>query len=140
MNKKHLLAGVFLSLLVVGPLMALDVTIDIKPGSDDNAINLGSNGVVPVAILSTAEFDATDVDPETVVLEGSTVAIRGNGKKYLAQEEDINSDGLTDLVLQVETENFTPGSLQDGVASLSGKTTGGQLIEGEDTITIVPPE
>ena len=37
---------------------SIGVEIDIKPGSGENSINLGSNGVVPVAILSTQSFDA----------------------------------------------------------------------------------
>jgi len=35
------------------------VMIDIKPGSADNPVKLGSPGVLPVAILTTPEFDAT---------------------------------------------------------------------------------
>lgn len=31
--------------------------IDVKPGSDDNTINLNSEGVVPVAVLQTDEFN-----------------------------------------------------------------------------------
>lgn len=44
----------------------ISVTIDIKPGSYPNSINLGSNGNVLVAIFSTEDFDATTVDPLTV--------------------------------------------------------------------------
>jgi hypothetical protein len=42
--------------------LTIPVLIDIKPGSDPNSINLGSRGTVPVAILSTQDFDATTVD------------------------------------------------------------------------------
>ena len=42
------------------------VEIDIKPGSDPNSINLRSKGVIPVAILTTEDFDATTVDPLSV--------------------------------------------------------------------------
>ena len=38
-----------------------EVTIDIKPGDPSNTINLRSNGVIPVAILSSASFDALQV-------------------------------------------------------------------------------
>jgi len=117
------------------------VDIDIKPGSYPNCINLGSNGVVPVAILSSADFDATiEVDRDTVELAGAGVAVRGKNNKLLAHEEDVNDDGLLDLVCQVETENLDPGTFQDGYAVLTGKTIGGQDIEGMDEITIVPPE
>ena len=114
------------------------VTIDIKPGSYPNTINLGSNGVVPVAILSDADFDATTVDPATVTLAGATVAIRGKGDRLLAAAEDIDDDGDLDLVLKIVTENFDPDGFQDGWAVLTGQTYDGQEIEGKDTITIVP--
>ena len=116
------------------------VAIDIKPGSYPNAINLGSNGVIPVAILSDGAFDATTVNPETVSLAGAGVAVRGKGNKYLAQEEDVNADGLLDLTIQVETENLDPGQLQDGDAVITGSTYDGVTFEGQDEITIVPPE
>jgi len=116
------------------------VDIDIKPGSYPNSINLGSNGVVPVAILSSLEFDALTVDPETVTLAGAGVAVRGKGNKLLASEEDVDGDGLLDLSLKVETENLDPGTFQDGYAILEGATYDGDPIEGYDEITIVPPE
>lgn len=120
------------------------VEIDIKPGSYPNTINLGSNGVVPVGIISSEGFDATAVAPENVFLAGSGVAIRGKGNKYLAHEEDVNGDGLMDLVVQVETENLDPGEFQDGYAVLKIHQTSDQnspvLYQGSDEITIVPPE
>ncbi len=116
------------------------VDIDIKPGSYPNSINLGSHGSIPVAILSSEEFDATTVDPETVTLAGSGVAVRGKGNKFMAHEDDVNGDGLVDLVVQVETENFDPSSFQDGSAILTGTTYEGKSIEGSDEINIVPHE
>jgi hypothetical protein len=121
------------------PLDQIAVAIDIKPGSYPNSVNLGSQGVIPVAILSSGNFDATQVEPTSVDLAGAGVAIRGKGKA-LAHEEDANGDSLTDLVVQVETENLDPGQFQDGYAVLTGETYGGDLIEGSDEITIVPPE
>lgn len=116
------------------------VDIDIKPGSYPNTINLGSHGLIPVAILSSEEFDATTVDPETVGLAGSGVSMRGKSNRYMAHKEDANGDDLVDLVLQVATENLDPESFQDGYVILTGATFGGQVIEGKDEITIVPPE
>ncbi len=116
------------------------VTIDIKPGSYPNAINLGSQGLVPVAILSSEEFDANSVDPDTVELAGADVEVRGKSNRFMAHEEDVDGDGLLDLVVQVATANLDPNSLQDGYAVLTGKTFDGQDIKGQDEITIVPPE
>ena len=52
--------------------------------------------------------------------------------------EDVNGDGLLDLVIQVETQNFDPGQFQDGFATLTGLTFGGSSIGGVDEIVIVP--
>jgi hypothetical protein len=144
MNRKHFLAAVILlSLLVLGVQTAFALTtvqIDIKPDSDDNVINLGLQGVIPVAILSSTDFDATTVNADTVKLAGASVAVRGNSKKELAHVEDVNGDGLLDLFCKIDTENLDPGTIQDGIAYLTGETESGDSIQGSDTIQIVPPE
>ncbi len=119
-----------------------DVLIDIKPGGNPNTINLRSKGVLPVAILSSEEvgneFDATTIDLSTVQLAGAGVAVRGKNKKYMAHKEDINGDGLTDLVVQIEIKNLNPDKLEDGSAILTAQTTNGVEIRGSDKISIVP--
>jgi hypothetical protein len=114
------------------------VEIDIKPGSYPNSINLGNKGVIPVAILSSADFDATTVDPATIELAGAGVELRGKSDKAMAHEEDVDGDGLIDLVIQITTENLEPGYFQDGYATLTGSTYDGTAIEGSDEINIVP--
>jgi len=116
----------------------LTVEIDIKPGSYPNAINLGSNGVIPLAILSSPSFDAACVDPATVSLSGSGVAVRGKASRLMASMADVNNDQLLDLVLHVETENLDPGKFQGGMAVLTGETFDHRKIRGADEITIVP--
>ncbi|MBA7481861.1 Tol-Pal system protein TolB [subsurface metagenome] len=116
----------------------IEVTIDIKPGSYPNAINPGSNGVIPVAILTTDDFDAADVDPGTVMLAGAEVAVRGKADKLMARLEDVDEDGDLDLLVQVETQS--DGTLwATGSVTLTAKTYDGQDIEGEDDVIIVPP-
>lgn len=120
-----------------GPAV-IDVDIDIKPGSTPNTINLGSNGVIPVAILSSEGFDARDVDPETVQLEGKAgVRVKGNGDPQ-AIERDVNGDGVVDLEVKIEVENLEPGDIQDGEAEVTGSTMDGQDFVGTDLVTIVP--
>lgn len=120
-----------------GKCKVTTVAIDIKPGSFPNSINLSSAGVVPVAILSSATFDATQVDPATVTLAGGAVRLIGKGDKFACSAQDVNKDGLLDLVCHVVTAQFLiePG---DSVAVLEAKTLSGQAIRGEDSINIVP--
>ena len=40
--------------------------IDIRPGSDDNPINVTSRGLIPVAILGSATLDVFDLDVTTL--------------------------------------------------------------------------
>lgn len=114
------------------------VTIDIKPGSYPNSINLKSKGLVPVAILSSDTFDAAIVDANTVKLAGAGVAIKGRGSNLMARLEDVNEDGLLDLVCHIITDNLDPNAFTDGFACLTGATFDGTSVEGWDEIRIVP--
>jgi hypothetical protein len=121
-----------------GKCKAIQVAIDIKPGSDPNSINLGSAGVIPVAIFSTDTFDATTIDPFSIDLNGATVKIVGNKNlKPLCNAEDADGDGLVDLVCKVYTVDFIV-EVGESVAELHGMTVDGEEIIGQDFIRIVP--
>lgn len=60
---------------------AIPVTIDIKPGSEPNCFNNDGHGVIPVAILGSAEFDVTTIDAGSVMLEGLAVKAVGKSNK-----------------------------------------------------------
>ena len=112
------------------PALPIVIDIDIKPGSYPNSINLKSKGNVPVSILSDSTFDATTVDRSTVVFAGASPLLIGQ------TPEDINYDGLLDVVLHFKTQelNLQPG---DTEACLTGKTLSGQEFEGCDSVRIV---
>ncbi|UCF16824.1 MAG: hypothetical protein JSW59_05055, partial [Phycisphaerales bacterium] len=120
------------------PLPYIQVAIDIKPGSYPNVVNIASKGVIPVAILSRQDFDATGIDPLSVTLAGAEVAPRGKSEELLAHQTDVNKDGLTDLLVQFNTRDIEPQQLQDGTATLIGETYAGQCIRGSDAVTLVP--
>ena len=51
--------------------------IDIKPGSDKNPVSLKGKGMLPVAVLTSPEFDAASIDVATVSFEGDDTPRRG---------------------------------------------------------------
>ena len=117
---------------------AIQVTIDIKPGSDPNSINLCTMGVVPVAILSTATFDATDVDPGSLTLADAGVKMVGKSNKELCRFEDVDDDGDIDLVCKFTTVDLV--GLDESSINAILKGTLSDLttpIEGSDAIRIV---
>lgn len=113
------------------------VMIDIKPGSYPNSINPNARGVIPVAILTTADFDASTVDPQTVALEGAGARAKGKSGRY-GSMEDVDGDGDLDLVVQIE--NVIEWDTDATEATLTGETYDGITIQGTDTVNIVPPE
>lgn len=106
------------------------VTIDIKPGSFPNSINLKSKGNVPVAILSSPTFDATTVDQSTAVFINASPLSIGKTPK------DVNGDGLLDVVLHFKTQDL---DLQtgDAEACLTGEMYDGQIFKGCDSVRII---
>ena len=61
--------------------------------------------------------------------------VRGNGKPQ-ASQQDVNNDGLTDLVVHIDTQGLqlTEGDVS---ATLTGETTSGDAIEGSDSVRVI---
>jgi hypothetical protein len=70
--------------------------LDVKPESAVNPVNVEATGRLPVALISGAVLDATEIDASTLRL--------GPGGARVApphvHEEDVNGDGRADLLLQ----------------------------------------
>ena len=107
-----------------------EVIIDIKPGSDPNSINLKSKGVVPVAVLSTDEYDATLIDPATVVFAGADPV-------RWAVEDVWPFDGKDDILFHFKTQELDLDE-NSADATLTGNNTDGKSFWGTDTVNIVP--
>jgi len=128
------------------------VAVDIKPGSCPNPLNVRSRGVLPVAIVGTADFDVTEVDPDTVFLEG-VAPLRWSYEDVATPSEPLSEkescfdctdegpDGILDLTLKFETQEVVAaiGPVTDGecvVLELSGALDDGTVITGEDVVVI----
>jgi hypothetical protein len=105
------------------------IGIDIKPGSDPNSINLKAKGVVPVAVLTTNDFDASTIDPATVFFAGAS-------PKHWAIE-DVDTDGDLDMILHFKTQELNLNE-QSTTVTLIGLTYGGMPFQGTDSVNIVP--
>ena len=138
--------------------IGIGVYVDIKPGSCPNPLNLKSNGVLPVAVLGTAEFDVTTIDPETIELtregiEDGVAPIRWSYEDVATPFEgepcechDLNGDGYIDLTLKFDNQELVETlGLSDEVGNtipitLTGNLKGensGTPIEGEDCIWVL---
>jgi len=115
------------------------LTVGIQIKDDDDRppvrINPRSHGKIPVAILSTLDFNAvTDVDTHSLSF-GRT----GNEASLAfcdAAGEDVNDDGLADLVCHFNTQQ-TGLVAGDANAVLKGKTVTGTAIQGTEAIRTV---
>lgn len=114
----------------------IPVAIDIKPGSSTNPINPGTNGTIPVAILSSPTFDALSQISLNSLTFGRTGTESSLGFCNSAGE-DVNGDGIPDLVCHFYTQksDFKAG---ETLGVLKGFTVGGELIRGTDAVLIVP--
>jgi subtilisin family serine protease len=122
------------------------IRIIIRPSASPNPISLRTGGVIPVAVLSTADFDATTIDPATATLgdgtgPGTGVAQRPNGT-LMVSVEDVDGDGLNDLVLHFSIPQLIEnGDLSETTTELHLEAflaDGCSNVRGTDEVTIVP--
>lgn len=112
-----------------------EVAIDILPGSTQNVINLRSRGTVPVAILSTADFDARAMVDRTSLTFGAT----GNEASLAScnnKGSDVNHDGRLDLICHFYIQ-LTGFQAHHVLGILRGSTVGGIPFEASDVVRIV---
>lgn len=111
------------------------VEVDIKPASDPNSINPKSRGTIPVAILSTPDFDAPSEVDKTSLTFGRT-GDEPSLAKCTKSDEDVNGDGLLDVVCHFNTQE-TDFEAGDAVGILKGLRVDGGSIQGSDSVRIV---
>jgi hypothetical protein len=134
----------------------IEVAVDIKPTSCPNPLNVKNNGVLPVAIVGTEDFDVTTVDPASVRLIGvapircSLEDVVTPFEPYLGKESEYDCteegpDGYLDLTLKFDVQEIVEvlGEVNDGdvmVLLLTGnlyEEYDGTPIVGEDVVIIL---
>ncbi|MEE9593535.1 MAG: hypothetical protein V3W28_08140 [Thermoplasmata archaeon] len=135
----------------------LEVPVDVKPGSCRNPLNGKSQGMLPVAILGTEDFDVSQIDLTTVELYtdlGYVVPLRWSledvatpfqpfvGKVDAFDCTTDGPDGFLDLTLKFSTQEIVDvlGEVSDGdvlVLALHGALLDGTTFEGEDVVVIL---
>jgi hypothetical protein len=114
----------------------IEVSIDIIPGSTTNLIGIGGAGTIPVAILSTAAFNAPAIVNKTSLTFGKTGHEASLSHCLTKQISDVNGDGRGDLIcyFRVGLTGLAPGDTQ---AILEGQTMNGTAFKGMDFVKVV---
>jgi hypothetical protein len=135
------------------PVSGITVSVDIKPGSCPNPLNVKSRGVLPVAILGTMSFDIMTVDPASIRLSregisGDVAPIRWSyedaGTPFtgeLCDCHELKGDGYMDLTLKFKTQELVEMLDLDMVGgkiplTLTGMLKNGTEISGKDCIRV----
>ncbi len=127
----------------------LPVDFDIKPTSCPNPLNVNSNGVLPVAILGSDDFDVNDIDVSTVQLAGvdplrssveDVTAPVGDPKEECECTTD-GPDGFDDLTLKFNNQLIVDalGAVADGdvvALEITGELLDGTPFAGSDCIIV----
>jgi hypothetical protein len=119
-------------LAVVAALPVTPVQIDLWPRSSTNRINPRRGGEVPLALLTTAEFDVATVDPMSVRL-GPNGAMPVRDAAWM---QDVDRDGDLDLMLHFLIQE-TGVACGDTELILQGATLEGTAIEGTDSVQTI---
>ena len=149
-------AWALLTLQKITVVHHIEVPVDIKPTSCPNPLNVKNNGVLPVAIVGTEDFDVTTVDPASVTLVGvaplrwSLEDVVTPFEPFLGKESEFDCteegpDGYLDLTLKFDVQEIVEalGEVDDGdviVLLLTGNLReeySGTPIVGEDVVIIL---
>ncbi|MHC4416111.1 MAG: hypothetical protein ACYS0G_12590 [Planctomycetota bacterium] len=147
------------------PAQELILPVDIKPGSCPNPLNRRSNGVLPVGLLGTPDFDITQVDVSSVVIfradgmGGSASPNEGPPGPHsvfddvgtpfegeLCDCHELGGDGIVDLSMKFRTQNVVDTLELDDLPGgelvelvVSGTLLDGTPFVGSDCVRLVPP-
>ena len=117
------------------------VVIDVKPGSDTNKIYFSSKGLLPVAVLSTADFEAILFTLEMAHLSDAAVPLGCAGAAAVRWTYmDVNGDGLIDVLFFFRIQDINLTSSTTAIMLMAHGTYGSTVIhiEGTDSVLVKP--
>jgi hypothetical protein len=126
--------------------ICLPIPVDIKPGNSQNPVNAGAEGVVPIAVLTTDDFDAVaELDPSKFA------AVRLDGHDNVVKSvpalrwtlTDVDGDGRRDILFMFSVPAMTAGanaplSTASTTVHFRGETKSGMCVDGADHVRFVP--
>lgn len=145
----------------------LEVAVDVRPGSCPNPLEVTAKGVLPAAILGSANFDVTQVDPASILLfradQGDPAKVSPLrwasedvatpyepfiGKTDADQCTAAGADGFPDLTMKFDTQAVveTLGDVSHREAVVLKLQAdllpeyGGSSVVGEDVVLILKPK
>lgn len=108
------------------------VTIDVKPGDNPTTLEPKREGMVPIAILSSKEFDAAQIDPSTI-RAGATGT---ESSIFKSMMEDVDNDKDVDMLLLFPVRQLALTCAAKSI-TVKGKTEKGQDFEGSEPVTML---
>ena len=111
------------------------VPVDIRPDVFPNSIDRDSAELLPVAILSTPDFDAMRIIPASVRLAGSSLQGKADVGPRKVWRRDVNGDGRRDLLVEFATPKLELRDT-DLVADVWGWTFDLRPFAGSDLIAL----
>ncbi len=117
----------------------MPVVVDVKPGDTVNKINLSARGLLPVAVLSTQDFDASSFVPEMAHLNDAAAPMDCSGAEAVRWTyTDVNGDGLTDLVFFFRVQDLPLSPNTTAVMLMAHGTYGGEALHimGTDAVIV----
>jgi len=132
--------------------LQLPVPLDIKPRRCPNRLKVKRHGRLHVALLGTADFDVTQIDPASIRLEGvppvrfAVKDVATPFEPFVGKESKFDCtregrDGFDDLTLKFRTRDVVAAlgdvSHRDAlVLELTASLNDGKPIVGEDVVVI----
>ncbi len=121
-------------LYTLGDPMPTAVILAVLPWSVANEINPASEGLIPVAMMGSAEFDAAEIDLGTVRF-GPSKAMSTGAMLVI----DLDGDSYDDMLVSFATQD-TGILCEDTNVSVYGESYTGQTFAGIDPIETIECE